>query len=117
MGNAETKFTYRITAEGVDAVKAAFGELKTKLFEVAGIGGLGFMIENSLKTATNIEEMSRQAGMSTRAFQEWSYTLQKFGIDQGKASEEMTKFNVAAAQFVTQNAGPGKAAFERLGFS
>jgi hypothetical protein len=114
MGDAGTKFTYRITADGVDAVKAAFGELGRVIAGAAGIGGLGFMIENSLKTATGIEEMARQAGMGTQAFQEWSYVLQKFGVDQGKASEEMAKFNVAAAQFVTQNAGPGKAAFEKL---
>lgn len=117
MSDAGTKFTYRITAEGVDAVKMAFGELTRAIGAAAGIGGLGYMIENSLKTATNIELMSREAGMSTKAFQEWSYTLQKFGIDQQTASTEMAKFNVAAAQFVTQNAGPGKTAFERLGFS
>ncbi len=114
---AGSTYTYRITAEGVDAVKAAFGSLQSKLLEFAGIGGLGFMIDNSLKMATSIDTMSRQAAMSTADFQEWSYALQQFNVSQESAAAGMKIFAQNSAQFVKQNSGPAKKAFGVLGMS
>jgi hypothetical protein len=107
-------YTYRITAEGTDAVKAAFSDLGSTLLTFAGVGGLGFMIDNSLKTASSIETMSKQAAMSTSDFQEWAYALQQFNVSQTDAASGMKMLAENAAQFVTMNSGPAKNAFDLL---
>ena len=99
---------------GVSKQVVFLENLRTTVLGLAGAGGLGLLIENSLKTGTNIEEMAKQAGMGVVPFQELSYALQKFGIDQSKASEDFNKFNQNVTQFVTQNAGPAKVALESL---
>lgn len=99
---------------GMEKQAVAMDKLRRQLILLAGAGGIGMLVNNSLEAAVNIKKMAGQAGMAVEPYQELVFALQSFNIEQGTATSAMTKFSRETAEFIKHNSGPAKEVYETL---
>lgn len=93
-----------------------FKTIRNAVLTLAGAGGIAYLIKSSLEAADNIGDMAEQAGYGVEQFQELEYALRKYSVSQENAVAGMRELNVRSVEFVRDNSGAAKTAFERLGF-
>lgn len=101
----------------VEGTARGLSRLRNAVLSLAGAGGIAYLIKNSLEAAAHIGDMAAQAGVGVEEFQELEFALRKYNVEQGKVVDGLLELNKRATEFVRDNAGPAKGAFERLGFS
>lgn len=107
--------------EGLEEASKKTGDMKKGLADagktvakaavgLGAIGGAAFAFANKISSAGDeIDDNSQKLGMSTTAYQEWSYILQRSGSDISALSGVM--------RTMTKAAESGSEAFEQLGIS
>jgi hypothetical protein len=98
------------------SVKSMFS-LRNAAISLAGAGGLGLVVKNSLQTAANIQEMASRAGVGAQALQELTFAAQQYGVRQETLVDGIKELQVRLDEFVATGKGPGADSFERLGIS
>ena len=99
---------------GMEKQAVALDKLRRQLVLIAGVGGLGLIVDRSLDAAVNIKKMSAEAGFAVEPYQELVFALKQFNVEQGDAAAAMRNFSRETAQFVAHNSGPAKEAYETL---
>jgi hypothetical protein len=84
---------------------------------LAGISGMGYMINQSLAVTAEMKKNADMAGISAKAYQELSFAAGKYQVTQNALTDGMKELALRADEFVVTGAGPSKEAFERLGYS
>lgn len=82
----------------------------------AGVTALGAAVTKVSSENDVIDKMSQKIGISTTAYQEWSYALTQSGIDISKLKSSMDKSTKAAADAIGGNEKLSRS-FEELGVS
>lgn len=103
--------------DAVDKTARGLSRLRNSVMSLAGAGGLAWLVKNSLDAAARIGDMAAQAGVGVEEFQELEFALRKYNVEQDKVVDGLLELNKRSAEFIRDNAGPAKGAFERLGFS
>nr|WP_319493466.1 phage tail tape measure C-terminal domain-containing protein [uncultured Desulfobacter sp.] len=83
----------------------------------AGAAGLGLVVKQSMDAVAEIDRLSTMAGVGAEAFQELSYAAGQYQITQDALTDGLKELALRGDEFVVDGAGPGKDAFERLGYS
>ena len=91
--------------------------IRNVVIGLAGAGGLGLLIRNSVASASAIRENAQQAGVSVRAFQELSFAANNYAVSQDALIDGLKELSLRGDEFVTTGVGPAAEAFERLGIS
>src|SRR6056297_2227646 len=92
-------------------------KLGSAIGAVAGVAGMGYMINQSLKATANLQKQADMAGVTVAAYQEMSYAGQQYQITQDALTDGLKELSLRGADFVRDGAGPAKGAFEALGYS
>ncbi len=113
-----------MTAAAFNQVKDQCSDLTSSVFSLntavgvlAGTGGFAYLIDQSLEQTAEMYRNSQMAGVSAQAFQELSYAADHYMVTQDALTDGLKELSLRAEEFVVTGAGPGKEAFERLGYS
>lgn len=82
----------------------------------AGVTALGAAVTKMAASNDVIDKMSQKVGISTTAYQEWSYAMGQSGVDIGMLQTSMVKVTSSAQAAIDGNKGYA-ASFDELGVS
>lgn len=100
--------------EGMSRQAEGLDRLRRQLLAIAQIGGAALLVERSLNAASSVKKMADETGFAVTSVQELSYAMKQFHVEQSAAAAAMQTFSGVTSEFVTQNSGPAKQAFETL---
>lgn len=84
---------------------------------LAGAGGIGYLIKSNLELTAEMQKNATMAGVSLKSYQELDYVAGQYKITTESLTDGLKELNLRAEEFAVTGAGPGKEAFERLGYS
>jgi len=94
------------TTKAFDLLGAATSKLGITMSTGALATGMVRAMDNAIKTAVEIGNLSRVAGISTDAFQKFAYASQTVGIEQSKLSDILKDVNDKFGDYMATGAGP-----------
>lgn len=89
-------------------------------FSAAAAGvlvGMGKIATDTIKTASEIDDLSQMVNMNAESLQKWRYIAMQLGSDNATLQTALTKTQAAFADLSVGVAGPASKALEVLGFS
>jgi hypothetical protein len=98
------------------SVKSMFS-LRNAAISLAGAGGIGLVVKNSLDAAANLGDLASRAGVTTDALQTLTFAAQQYGVEQDTLVDGLRELQVRASEFASDGGGPASDTFERLGIS
>ena len=96
---------------------ASLKDLAGAFTTLAGAAGVTALVKNSMAATSEMQKMATMAGLNTTVFQELTYATSKYKVSQDALADGFKELALRAEEFAVTGAGPGKEAFERLGYS
>ena len=94
------------SAKGLAKALAASG--------VVAVGALGGLMVETMRTANELENLSRLAGVGVEDFQRMAFAAGKYGVEQEKLADILKDTNDKVGDFMQTGGGPLKDFFENI---
>lgn len=102
----QTKKDLGSTAKAFDMLDGAVGRLGLTLSAGALATGMARSIQNAINVASEIDNLSRIAGLGTTEFQKFAIAAQTVGIEQDKLADILKDVNDKFGDYMATGAGP-----------
>jgi len=112
-----------ITGKAFSAVEKQCRSLSSYVFSLNGAvttlagAGFGYLVQQSMESTAELQKNATMAGVSLKAYQELTYAASQYMVTQEALTDGLKELNLRAEEFAVTGSGPGKEAFERLGYS
>lgn len=103
---SQTKKDLGSTAKAFDMLDSAVGKLGLTLSAGAFATGMVRSIQNAINVASEIDNLSRIAGLGTTEFQKFAIAAQTVGIQQDKLADILKDVNDKFGDYMATGAGP-----------
>ena len=112
----KTKAAFRSIQSSLTGVNGKIAAVGTAVLGLAGAGGLGMLINNSMKAADEIGKMSDRLNMSAESFQALHHQAGLFGLSAGMVNSSIERMVKRLGESAA-GGGAAKKALDELGIS
>lgn len=84
---------------------------------VAAVGGAAIALKEVADSVAEVSREADKARVKADVWQQWAYVATATGMSIDGMTDSLKELNIRGADFVRTGAGPGAAAFQRLGFT